>query len=356
MREILHNELLTPAAGAPSREAEGVGSSEVRGRMELEHETALAERAPLAVMRIAVDDLERFAGLVAHGRVELVLASVTSILRSLPRKADLLALRDQDQIVAVLPRTDATEAEKLARSLQQSAGKIGMRLSIGLACAQFDVPYWFSTLLAVGQEGVEVAWNSGGGRVVHSEIYSLHQRRLERLSPDRPKPVMPPERKREEAPVLHEIVVPAAPPPPPPASSSAAPARQSTAPPARQATALPASPPVPGFRDLEERVLRLAREWTEEALTKALAETNRDHTSEVDKLQRRIDKLSRSLEEAQAELVRSRAGGEIDPGIASVYRKVQGLRDSNGNSAKREMLSKLFEANLELRTLLGYTG
>src|SRR5262249_12817952 len=148
MREFLHAELLAHSADAPSAGTDGLGSSEVRGRMELEHETALAERAPLAVMRIAVDDLERFAGLVAHGRIELVLASVTSILRSLPRKADLLALRDQDQVVAVLTRTDAAEAEKLARTLQQSAGKLGMRLSIGLACAQFDVPYWFSALLA----------------------------------------------------------------------------------------------------------------------------------------------------------------------------------------------------------------
>lgn len=350
MREILHAELLAPSADAPSAEAEGFGSSEVRGRMELEHEVALAERAPLAVMRVAVDDLARVAGLVAGGRTEPVLASLTALLRALPRKGDLLAVRDQDQVVAVFTRTDAAEAEKLARTLQQNAARLaplGIRLSIGLAVAQFDVAYWFQTLLAVAQEGVEVAWNSGGGRVVHSEIYSLHQRRLERLSPDRPRPVMPAERKRSEPPVLHEVVLPAAPPPagnPPPSAPAARPAGSA------QARALP---PVPGIRDLEERVLTLAREWTEEALSKALAESHKEHSSEVDKLQRRIDKLSRALEDAQEELVRSREGKEIDPGVASAYRTVQGLRDTNGSSAKREMLSKLFEANLELRTLLG---
>ena len=75
------------------------------------------------------------------------------------------------------------------------------------------------------------------------------------------------------------------------------------------------------------------------------------HTSEVDLLERRIQKLTKALEDAQTELVRAQAGGEIDPGVASAYRTVQGLRDQHG--AKRDMLEKLFEANLELRTLLG---
>jgi hypothetical protein len=215
-----------------------------------------------------------------------------------------------------------------------------MRLSIGIACAQFETPCWFQTLLAVAQEGVEVAWNAGGGRVVHSELYSFHQRRLERLSPDRPKPVLPPETKRGE-PETHASPLRAVP---------AAPAIANLVAPV---VAPAAMPQIPGIHALEERVLSLAREWTEEALSKALAESHKAHSSEVDTMQRRIDKLSRALEDAQGELVRVQAGQEIDPGVASAFRTVQGLRDSNGTSAKRDMLSQLFEANLELRTLLG---
>jgi GGDEF domain-containing protein len=347
MREILHADLLEGAATP----GEGRGGSEVRGRMELAHEEALRERAPLAVMRIAVEGLAQAARRAAGGRIEPVLSSLTSVLRSLQLRGDLLAVREQEQIVAVLTKTDAAGAESLARGLIEGARKLaargsttplGLRLSIGIAVAQFDAPYWFQTLLAVAQEGVEVAHNSGGGRAVHSELYTLHQRRLERLSPDRPKPVMPP-------PLAHVEPLPAAPPARP--AAAAAPARA----PADGRAPVAAAPKAPSghFHELEERVLTLAREWTEEALAKALAESHREHSSEIEKLERRISKLTRALEDAQGELVRSQAGATIDPGVASAYRTVQGLRDEQGTGAKREMLEKLFEANLELRTLLG---
>jgi hypothetical protein len=103
---------------------------------------------------------------------------------------------------------------------------------------------------------------------------------------------------------------------------------------------------------LEERVLALAREWTEEALAKALAESQKVHTNEIELLERRIQKLSRALEDAHTQLESAQVGAVIDPGVASAYRTVQGLRDPEGGP-KRDMLAKLFEANLELRTLLG---
>ena len=344
MREILHADLLLGA----TTPAEARGPTEVRGRMELAHEEALRERAPLAVLRIAVDGMESVARVAAAGRIELVLSTLTSILRGLPRPGDLLAVREQDHLVAVLTHADAAAAEAIGRGLQDGVKRItaphstralGIRLSIGLAHAQFDTAYWFQTLLAVANEGVEIAQNSGGGRLVHTELYGFHQKRLERISPDRPKPTLPPPVVHPEANVAY--VRPAAPAAPIP---SAAP-RPASAP------APVAAPNPAGIAELEERVLRLARDWTEEALAKALAETQKAHSGEVEVLERRIQKLTRALEEAQQELVRAEAGHEIDPGVASAYRTVQGLRDGDG--AKRDMLEKLFQANLELRTLLG---
>jgi GGDEF domain-containing protein len=352
MREILHADLLVGAT-AP---AEPRGATEVRGRMELAHEEALRERTPLAVLRVAVDGIESVARVAAGGKVELVLATLTTVIRGLARPGDLLALREQDHVVLVLTQTDAAAADAFAHALQEAGRRIsgphssipiGIRLSIGLAYAQFDAPYWFQTLLAVANEGVEVAQNSGGGRIVHTELYPFHQRRLERLSPDRPKPTMPPPLHKPDVNPAYLRSAAA----PPAAASPAAPAPPRPA--AAQSRAAP--PPSPaGIAELEERVLRLAREWTEEALSKALAETQKVHTSEVDVLERRIQKLTRALEDAQGELVRAHAGHEIDPGVASAYRTVQGLRDEQG--AKRDMLEKLFQANLELRTLLGQQG
>jgi GGDEF domain-containing protein len=360
MREILHADLLVGA----TTPAEPRGATEVRGRMELAHEEALRERTPLAVLRVAVDGIESVARIASGGKNELVLATLTTVVRGLARPGDLLAVREQDHAVLVLTQTDAAAAEVFARALQEAVRRIslphssiplGIRLSIGLAHAQFDAPYWFQTLLAVANEGVEVAQNSGGGRIVHTELYGFHQRRLERLSPDRPKPTMPPPVKKPEVnpAYLRHAPAPAA---AAPAVSPGAPAtpRPAAAPlPSRSARAESGAPPA-GIAELEERVLRLAREWTEEALSKALAETQRVHTSEVDVLERRIQKLTRALEDAQSDLVRAHAGHEIDPGVASAFRTVQGLRDQHG--PKRDMLEKLFQANLELRTLLGQQG
>jgi GGDEF domain-containing protein len=321
--------------------------------MELAHEEALRERAPLAVMRIAVDGFEGIAKRAAGGRAEVVLAWVASILRTLPVQGDLLALREQDQIVAVLTRTDAAAAELLARTLAENARRItapgsatplGLRLSIGIAQAQFDAPYWFQTLLAVAQEGVEVAQNSGGARCVHSELYTYHQRRLERLSPDRAKPVLPPPVSQEPLRVAPPAPIAAGTPIGTPASAPPVPAAAGAVPVQNHAA--------PGLHVLEERVLALAREWTEEALAKALAESQKVHTNEIELLERRIQKLSRALEDAHTQLESAQVGAVIDPGVASAYRTVQGLRDPQGGP-KRDMLAKLFEANLELRTLLG---
>ena len=357
MREILHADLLVGAT-AP---AEPRGATEVRGRMELAHEEALRERAPMAVLRVAVDGIESVARVAAGGKIEPVLATLTTVIRGITRPGDLLAVREQDHVVLVLTQADAAAAEGFARALQEAVRRIsaprsstpvGIRLSVGLAHAQLDAPYWFQTLLAVANEGVEVAQNAGGGRVIHTELYGFHQRRLERLSPDRPKPTMPPPLQKPE---VNPAYVRHAPPPASAAPAAAAnpaataPARPTPAP----ARASPSLTPA-GILELEERVLRLAREWTEEALTKALAETQKAHTSEVEVLERRIQKLTRALEDAEGELVRAQAGHEIDPGVASAFRTVQGLRDDHG--PKRDMLEKLFQANLELRTLLGQQG
>src|SRR6185436_7107377 len=115
----------------------------------------------------------------------------------------------------------------------------------------------------------------------------------------------------------------------------------------------PPTPAAPATRqnieDLEERVLRLAREWAQDALAKALAEQTKLHSSQVDVLERRIAKLARSLEEAQLDLERAQAGAETDPGIASTFRAVQGLRGGAEVAPKLEMLKKLLEMNLALR-------
>ena len=71
---------------------------------------------------------------------------------------------------------------------------------------------------------------------------------------------------------------------------------------------------------------------------------------QIDKLERRVSKLTESLGMTEAELKRVAAMKNIDLGIASIYRSVQGLTAGDDQfEAKQEMMKSIFEANLALR-------
>ena len=73
----------------------------------------------------------------------------------------------------------------------------------------------------------------------------------------------------------------------------------------------------------------------------------------IDNLERRIRKLTRSLETTEDALRRVSRLGEHDPGIASIYRTVQGLTaEDPAWEAKQSLLGAIFEANVELQRQL----
>ncbi|MDP6762005.1 MAG: hypothetical protein QF903_03045 [Planctomycetota bacterium] len=102
--------------------------------------------------------------------------------------------------------------------------------------------------------------------------------------------------------------------------------------------------------ELRERVtdLLLGSVRTErEKVVKAQIAENRQS---VENFERRITKLTRSLEVTEEELRRMAERKEVDPGVASVFRTVQGLNeDEDDLEAKTEMMATIFEANLVLQ-------
>lgn len=71
---------------------------------------------------------------------------------------------------------------------------------------------------------------------------------------------------------------------------------------------------------------------------------------EVDNLQRRIKKLNDSLSQTEHRLQAVSAMKNIDEGISSIYREVQGV-DGNDELAgkKKELMSEIFAANLKMQ-------
>lgn len=73
-------------------------------------------------------------------------------------------------------------------------------------------------------------------------------------------------------------------------------------------------------------------------------------------LERRIEKLRTALADAEGMVDRLRAekSAQVDDGVASVYREVQGLSDKEPEFARKKgLLEEIFKLNLELKELVG---
>ena len=71
---------------------------------------------------------------------------------------------------------------------------------------------------------------------------------------------------------------------------------------------------------------------------------------EIEKLERRISKLTSSLGETEQELSRALQDKSVEPGISSIYREVQGLDQRDAQFEKKsELMESIFAANLALQ-------
>lgn len=86
------------------------------------------------------------------------------------------------------------------------------------------------------------------------------------------------------------------------------------------------------------------------ALVAARREATAVRDRRIDLLERRITKLNQSLEATERALAQLAQHKNVDLGIASLYRVVQGLSPLEPDlDAKRQMMARLFEANLALQ-------
>lgn len=116
-----------------------------------------------------------------------------------------------------------------------------------------------------------------------------------------------------------------------------------------QALIDPLLPPGPLRGDGKAAVVGLVA-LVEARVARALAEQRGEFELELARQERRVSKLVESLERTEKVLARVAASKDLEEGIESLYRTVQGLDGGDASSQqKRELLSKIFEANLALR-------
>lgn len=339
--------------------ARGVSFAEAWTRMELEFELARGRAAPVGLVRFAV---ERFAKLTPERRASVCTALGELVRARAPREVVVAALRE-DELVVCLPASDAAETELFARALVTDARKLRITgadapvrvdLCAGLAATRPGLDLWFETLDAVAGEGALVARAQGGASCIHSELYELHQRRVERTKgPRTAVPAHAGPARAPDAPAVNgarPARVPAA------AAQPAVPERSAALPlpsalETRLRSVLPAAESLPGvdLAAVEAKVLELAKA----AFERALAEQARQFQGQLELYERRISKMQVALEETESERDRLARQSPVDHGIASTYRNVQGLALDRGDADPRlGMLRAIAEANFVLRAEL----
>ncbi len=285
---------------------------------------------PLTLLRVCVDRLEQLGDLYGYESRERVLEEVGEVLCSVTRESDMLGCIVDSQFLALFPHTPSVTGRALAGRLIDSAARLAFHqgvaevkitLSIGIAQREPGASASLDELIAESALALEGALVAGGNRAEE------HEPPAPQLSAGaEPVPADIEQIGAMLDRMLSERV---------------------------QEMFESMGQQVPDFGGHEQEVLSLAIRKMEEERKDLVSQ----HREEMDALSRRMEKLAAGLEITEEELRRALAQKGFDPGVASLYRTVQGLEEEETDQElKRAMMSKIFEANLELREKRGEVG
>jgi diguanylate cyclase (GGDEF)-like protein len=312
--------------------------TQVQRLMRVEFERAQRYRYPIVMLLVAVDRLAQLQDLYGTDLKGQVLQALTRVLKSDLRASDSIAAMIDDRVVVLVPHTEPDGATSMARRLIDGmrahqfdcdGRQTHISVSIGGAHNQTRGELSFETMLEVAEGGLEVAARGGGNRYVHSDLYEFFQKKREREARTSQAPPALPAAEVEAAPVagqggllgdkIRELFGDAA-------DDQALLAR------------------------IEQEVIGNALREMRGELSRALADSASEQRRQIEVLERRIGKLTHALGVTEEELQRVLKLKGVDPGVASVYRSVQGLSsDEVAAELKKELMSKIFQANVDMR-------
>lgn len=320
---------------------------EVRALMQIEFERATRYSYPVACMLIQVDHLAQLQTVHGHESKEEVLLSLIDLVKNETRAGDLLGYVVDDRLMALVPHTAPEAAKALGQRLLKGGRELSfaldektvrVTLSIGLAHNLDPGATSFGTLERVAEEGVEVADQSGGDRLVQTELYQLYEKERVPVSRDEVIELLARAEEMGYRAKLEDLVD---------GGESLESAAEAVADEIIERAVDDAKTEwEEKLRDAQAEIARLA----EEAARPRGDEDVDAYKREVEKLQRRIAKLTSSLETTEGEIARLRDMKNVEDGVASVYRDVQGLDDGDSRAdVKKELMGAIFKANLDLQ-------
>ncbi|MEW6074006.1 MAG: hypothetical protein AB1726_15600 [Planctomycetota bacterium] len=324
------------AAAAPPRQR--LSTAQMIHLMRLEIDQALRHHYPISCMVAGLDGYE--GELAGHRRA--IMPAVFQQLKEATFASDVrgLGVWTNRYQLAVFPHMTPEMIAELGAEMLRRAANVPLpapdappvTLCVGISHNLHPGPMSFETLVEEAETGMGLAAAGGGNRVVQARDVETE---IDRLRDELEHQIADIQRHQEEL------------------FGEESGLQESWA---RDLIA--------GVVDLFERepeqsegVLRLKKEVI--ALVKAEVQRWRDSSTvtqllqsqgQIERLERRVHKLTESLGVTEEELKRIAAAKSIDLGISSLYRTVQGLDAGDAwAEAKRAMLECIFAANLALQ-------
>jgi len=315
---------------------------QIQRLMRIEFDRAQRYKYPIVFMLIAVDRLAQLQDLYGYQVKEQILEALTGVIKHATRSSDFLGCLLDDRLLVLVPHTPPEGAGSMAKRVLEAARKLNFEadgrhvrvtLSIGGAVNQRRGDLSFETMLEVAEGGLQVASAGGGDRYVHSELYEFFQKKRDKAAAAGPAPVLQP-------------------PPVMPALSGAdlpGDAGRLLGDKIRELFGLTEADQEL-LTQIEQEVIAEAIRDLKNELVRKFSSSETEQQQKIDLLERRISKLTKTLGMTEQELQRVLRSKSIDPGVASIYKSVQGLSEDEVHAElKRALMDKIFEANVELR-------
>ena len=138
-------------------------------------------RQPLSVMRLQVDRVKALLNKTDTEFTKRSLYRIHKTIEGETRHKDLLLRMGPTDFALVMPNTDNAEAREIGKNIfrvirhtvfRYGDLKFRLTLSGGLSTPRLDSKTQFKTVLALADMRLERAYNGGGNRIVHDDLFS----------------------------------------------------------------------------------------------------------------------------------------------------------------------------------------
>jgi len=333
----------TEAAAAPSTTPkQRLSTAQMLHLMRLEMDRALRHGYPISAIVVGLDGFDEVHHLPWR---KALMPAIFQELKAVTFQNDVRGLgvwtpRFQ---LAVFPHVTPDRLLKLADDLLGRAGALKVQgvpeseklsLSAGISHNLHPGPMSFETLIEEAETGMGIAQSGGGGKVVQAREV---ERELDRLRDELDSQIQ--EIQEFQSKLFGDVQ-----------NKEELWGNQLVS---KVIELFAREQKTEGVLRVEKEVIALLKAelagWRETSTASRMIESQKT----IDNLERRVAKLTESLGLTEAELKRVAKMKNIDLGVASIYRNVQGLSgDDSGAEQKKEMLKNIFESNVALRQKL----